>query len=132
MAEFVIDASSVVEYFLETPAGVRVAEIIEDAQLIAPELIDAEVMSTLRGAVLNGKLEPARAETIISILSQAPIERVSHRTLSLMAWRYYQNVSAYDAFYLILAEVNDIPLVTCDGRLARATSLNVDIRYVPI
>ena len=121
-----------VEYLLETPAGHRVARMIEDSQLIAPELIDAEVMSTLRGAVLNGRLEPARAEMIIATLSQTPIERVSHRTLSLLAWRYYQNVSAYDAFYLAVAHINGIPLVTCDGRLARAASLNVDVRYIPI
>ena len=131
MADFVIDASSMVEYLLGTSAGASVAGIIEDAQLVAPELIDAEVMSTLRGAVLNGRLEPARAEAIIATLSQAPIERVSHRTLSLLAWRYYQNVSAYDAFYLALARVNGIPLVTCDGRLARAARDNVDVRYIP-
>ena len=132
MADFVVDASSMVEYLLETSIGMRVAEIIEDAQLIAPEIMDAEVMSTLRGAVLNGRLEPSRAEAVIASLSQAPIERVSHQGLSLLAWRYYQNVSAYDAFYLAVAHINDIPLITCDGRLARASGLNVEVRYIPL
>ena len=120
------------EYLLKTPTGLRVATIIEGAQLVAPEVMDAEVMSTIRGEVLNGRLEPAYAETIISRLSQAPIERISHRALSLSAWRYYQNVSAYDSFYLAAARVNGIPLITCDGRLARASGLDVEVRYIPL
>ena len=37
------------------------ADLIERAALIAPELLDAEVLSALRGAVLGGRLDEARA-----------------------------------------------------------------------
>ena len=117
---------------METPAGMRVADLIADARLAAPEVMDAEVLSVLRGKVLNGILEPVRAERIIAHLSQASIERISHRGLSLLAWRYYQNASAYDAFYLAAAYARGIPLITCDGRLSRASGVDVEVIYIPL
>jgi predicted nucleic acid-binding protein len=35
-------------------------------------------------------------------------------------WELRHNVSAYDACYIALSEALDAPLVTSDGRLARA------------
>ena len=61
MTRYVIDASVAVEYLLKTPIGLAIAELIERAALIAPELLDAEVLSALRGAVLGGRLEEGRA-----------------------------------------------------------------------
>ena len=48
MTDYVIDASVAVEYLLKTPVGLAMADIIDNASLVAPELIDAEVLSTLR------------------------------------------------------------------------------------
>ena len=38
------------------------ANTLDSASLVTPELMDAEVLSVLRQAVLNGVLEEARAE----------------------------------------------------------------------
>jgi predicted nucleic acid-binding protein len=52
----VIDASVAAEYLLRTGLGLRITDLIEGAFLIAPELLDVEVLSMLRRAVLHKSL----------------------------------------------------------------------------
>ena len=130
VTEFVLDASVAVEYLLKTPLGLTVTDMIESASLIAPELMDAEVLSVLRRAVLNGRLTEARALMAVEDLAHWPVDRISHQTLVRMAWQYRRNVSAYDAFYLSTARLHGLPLLTADGRLSRAPSLDVVVLNV--
>ena len=123
MTRYVVDASVAVEYLLRTPLGLTAADIIESASLVAPELIDAEVLSVLRRAVLGGRLDEARAEMAVDDLTHWPVDRISHRSLARLAWHYYQNVSVYDAFYVAAARAQGLPLLTAGGRLARASGL---------
>lgn len=125
MTGFVLDASVTVEYLLKTPLGLTVTEMIESASLIAPELMDAEVLSVLRRAVLNGRLTEARALMAIEDLTHWPIDRISHQSLVQIAWQYHRNVSAYDALYLSAARVHSLPLLTADSRLSRTPGLDV-------
>ena len=130
MTRYVVDASVAVEYLLRTPLGLTVADMIESASLAAPALIDAEVLSVLRRAVLNGHLEEARARMGIDDLLQWPVDRISHRSLAPLAWRYHRNVSAYDAFYIATARLQGLPLMTADARLSRAPGLGVVVQHV--
>ena len=57
MTRLVVDASVAVEYLLRTPLGLTLADTIDNASLLAPELMDAEVLSVLRRAVLSGHLD---------------------------------------------------------------------------
>jgi len=129
---FVIDASVAFEYLLRTPLGLSVAESIESASLVAPELMDAEVLSTLRRAVFRGRLDEARARIAIEDLGAWPVERMSHRALARFAWRYRRDVSAYDAFYVATAQLYQLPLITADGRLARALESSAAVQYVHV
>lgn len=130
MTRYVVDASVAVEYLLRTALGEIVAELLEDAALLAPELLDAEVLSVLRRAVLQGRLAESRARLAVDDLVHWPLERIPHRTLAPIAWQYHQNLSAYDAFYVATARAHDIPLLTADGRLARASGLDIAVQYV--
>ena len=130
MTRYVIDASVAVEYLLKTPLGLAMADLIERAALIAPELLDAEVLSALRGAVLGGRLEEARALAALDDLTVWPLERIPNRTLARLAWRHLHNVSAYDAFYIAAARAHDAALLTADGRLSRAPGLGVVVQHV--
>lgn len=132
MTGYVIDASVAVEYLLRTPLGITLADTIENASLAAPELIDPEVVSVLRRAVLTGRLEDARAEIALSDLAIWPIDRISHQALALSAWQYYRNVSAYDAFYIAAARARGLPLLTADGRLARSSGLDITVHHIQI
>ena len=130
MTRYVIDASAAAEYLLKTPLGLTIADVIEPATLIAPELLDAEVLSVLRGAVLGGHLDEARARLALDDLVDWPLERIPNRALARPAWRHLHNVSAYDALYVAAARAHDAPLLTADGRLSRAPGLGVVVQHV--
>lgn len=130
MTRYVIDASVAVEYLLKTPIGLALADLVERAPLFAPELLDAEVLSVLRGAVLDGRIEEGRAVAALDDLSVWPLDRIPNRTLARLAWRHLHNVSAYDALYVAAAQVHDATLLTADGRLSRAPGLGVVVQHV--
>ena len=127
---YVVDASAAAEYLLRTPLGLKVAEAMEGAVLLAPELLDVEVLSVLRRAVLRRELTEERALRAIDDLMDWPIDRISHTSLAWAAWQYRNNVTAYDAFYVAAARLSDAPLITADGPLARAPSLGIVVENV--
>jgi len=127
---FVIDASAATEYLLRTQLGLKVAATTEDASLIAPELIDVEVLSVLRRAVMRREISEQRALLAIEDLVDWSIDRISHKPLLRLAWQHRDNVSAYDAFYVAAARISNAPLLTTDGPLSRAPKLGISIENV--
>jgi predicted nucleic acid-binding protein len=124
----VVDASLAVEYLLRTELGQKVAAQLEAETLVAPELLDVEVLAVLRRAVLTKQVDAKRAEEALSDLAAWDVERVPHRRLWEAAWKYRANVTAYDAFYVAVAEAYDAPLWTADGPLSKAPGLGVLIQ----
>ncbi len=47
-----------------------------------------------------------------------------------LAWRHRHNVSAYDAMYVVVARMYDVPLLTADGPLARAPALGIVVQNI--
>ena len=130
MSQFVIDASAATEYLLRTSLGIKVGVAIQDASLIAPELLDVEVLSVLRRAVLRHEITEQRAVLAIEDLIDWPIDRLSHKPLVWLAWQLRNNLSAYDALYVAAARLSNAPLLTADGPLARAPKLGIEIENV--
>ena len=130
MTCYVIDASAAVEYLLKTRLGKSIAAVIENAALVAPELMDVEVVAVLRRALLRGCLTEERALMALDDLATWPVERMSHRSLATSAWRHRHNVTAYDAFYVAAARVWDASLLTADGPLSRAPDLGVTVHNI--
>jgi predicted nucleic acid-binding protein len=130
MIRFVIDASAAVEVLLRTPLGQKLENQLENAFLLAPELLDPEVLAVLRRAVLQGRIEEGRARLALQDLDDWQIDRISHRLLWRDAWEHRHNVSAYDAFYVALAGLSGAPLLTADGPLSRAPRLGIAIQNV--
>ena len=130
MSGYVVDASAAAEYLLRTSLGIKVANIIEGGFLLAPELLDVEVLSVFRRAVLRRQLNEQRALRAIEDLMDWPIDRIPHRSLVWAAWQHRNNLSAYDAFYVAAARLSDAPLITADGPLARAPSLGIIVENV--
>lgn len=130
MTRYVVDASAAVEYLLQTTLGLKIVDIIEGAFLIAPALLDVEVLSVLRRAVLHGKLEEQRARLALDDLVAWRVDRIGHTNLLRDAWRHRQNVSGYDAFYVAAAHIYDVPLLTADGPLSRAPALGIIVRNI--
>lgn len=125
-----VDASVAVEYLLGTELGRRVAPQLESDRLVAPELIDAEVLAALRRARLRRLVTERRAAEAVSDLQAWPLVRISHRSLLADAWRLRNNFSACDALYLATARAHSAPLITADGCLARAPRVGVLVQLV--
>lgn len=132
MTRLVVDASVAVEYLLRTPAGLSLAETLEEAELSAPDLIDAEVVSVLRRAVLTERLAEDRALSVLDDLARWPINRLPGQGLARTAWDHHRNVTAYDAFYVAAASALGASLLTADGRLARALGLGITVQHIRI
>ncbi len=118
----VLDASCLVELFLGTPQGRAVATRIADpaVSLHIPHLADVEVMQTLRRYVRDGEIDAATAREALDDLRSLDLERHAHEPLLNRVWALRQNLSAYDAVYVALAEALDATLLTCDARLSRS------------
>jgi predicted nucleic acid-binding protein len=130
LAEYVLDASAAYEYLLRTSIGLTLVDTVENMSLVAPELIDVEVLSALRREVLGGRLEEQRALSALEDLVVLRVVRISHRELIERAWRYRHNVTAYDALYIAAGYLYDVPVLTADERLSRAPGLDVVVRDV--
>ncbi len=103
--------------------------LAEEKALWAPELLDAEVGSALRGGVRRKTIDVEYAVQALEELRKLPVHRVSHERLAQFAWLLRDNVSFYDGLYVALAQLLDQPLLTFDGRLARA-GVDVEIELL--
>jgi len=121
----VLDASALVELLLSTAAGRTIATRIADpaVALHVPHLADIEVAQALRRYAKDGELDAGDAMVALEDLQSLDLQRHAHEPLLERVWELRQNLSAYDAVYVALAEVLDAVLLTCDGRLARAPGL---------
>jgi predicted nucleic acid-binding protein len=127
---FVIDASAAAEYLLRTPLGQKLDDLIEEAFLLAPALLDAEVLAVLRRALLQKRIEEHRARLALEDLGNWPVDRIQHSSLLREAWKHRYNVSAYDAFYVAVASLYEAPLLTADGPLSRAPGLGIVVQNI--
>ena len=118
----VIDASAVLELLLRTAKGIKVQDraLVSRESLHAPHLIDSEVTQTLRRLVHLKEITAARGKQALEDHITLNIKRAEHRELLERVWALRDSVTAYDAAYVVLAEVLDAPLITCDAKLARS------------
>lgn len=118
----VLDASALLELLLGTPGAVAVRERIASPEesLHAPQLLDLEVLQVLRRYAAAGALSSERARLVIEDLAALDLERYPHEPLLDRVWQLRDNLTAYDAAYVALAEALDAPLLTFDARLANA------------
>jgi predicted nucleic acid-binding protein len=113
----VIDAGALCELLLRGLRAPRVERAIDGREMVAPAVIDAEILSALRGLVRGRAIDPTRAVDAISDLTSAPVRRFPLEPLLVQAWAFRDRLTAYDALYVALALHLDCPLVTTDDRI---------------
>jgi predicted nucleic acid-binding protein len=117
----VVDTSAVLGVLAGRPAAPGLIDRVRsDGDLHAPHLLDVEFQHALRRLVVGRAISEDRAADVRTDFSDLSIVRYPHVSLADRMWELRNNVTAYDAAFLALAEVLAIPLVTCDARLARA------------
>lgn len=128
----VIDASVLANALADDDADGRLArsELRAAGELTAPDLIDVETVSVLRKRWLRGTLTDDRLDTAVTHLLQMSFERVPTRRLVRRAIELRDNVSAYDACYVALAESLQCDLLTADRRLDAANGPRCKIRVL--
>lgn len=121
MTVIVVDASALVPALADDGADGDLARSRLDGQpLMAPELIDLEVVSVFRRLVHTGQLPERRAGLALQDLADLPMRRAPHQPLLARCWSLRFNLTVYDAAYVALAEALDTVLVTADAKLAQA------------
>ena len=128
----VADASAILEMLLRTEAGRSVEErLLRRGETIhAPALIDLEVAQVLRRYAGREEMSASRAQSAIDLMIAFPIERYTHEPLLSRIWELRDNLTAYDAAYVALAEGLRAPLLTCDARLARVPGIRASIELI--
>jgi predicted nucleic acid-binding protein len=117
----VVDTSAVLEALVaRDPASRLLDRLARDGDLHCPHLLDTELLHALRRMVQRGEVSAERAEDARSDFADLALARYAHEPLTDRIWALRDNLTAYDATFVALAELLGAPLVTCDAKLADA------------
>jgi predicted nucleic acid-binding protein len=118
----VLDTSALIELLLALPLSRKVEERLDRAEwrVAAPQLQAVEVLQVLRRRVGAGVTTIVEAERARDLLHDLGIRPFEHDLLGERIWQLRDDLTAYDASYVALAELLNVELVTTDARLAHA------------
>lgn len=123
----VLDASAAVLALLNDGDARR--SLASEAVLV-PHLVDAEVAHALRAQVRRERVSADDARAALGRWARLGLRRFAMVGLLPRIWELRDNLSAYDATYVALAEATGCALVTADARLARAPGPSCAITVV--
>jgi predicted nucleic acid-binding protein len=113
----VVDASAAVLGLLNDGDARR--SLASDVVAV-PHLADSEVANTLRSQVLRGTALELEARDALDRWARLGMRRFAVVGLLARVWELRENLTAYDATYVALAETIGCELMTADRRLASA------------
>ena len=117
----VLDASAAVAVLVDQGTDGRWARRqLTAGSAAAPHLMPAEAANILRRATLAGEISADTASLAHADLLELDVELFDYRPLATRVWQLRENVTAYDGWYVALAESLAVDLITLDRRLARA------------
>jgi predicted nucleic acid-binding protein len=128
----VLDVSVMVDLLTkEAPETAHIrARLARELEVHVPHLVDVEVTHALRGLVLRDRLAAARARRAIRRFAILPLVRWSQTPLLSRVFALHDQLTAYDATYVALAEGLGATLLTRDARMARAAGHRARIEVV--
>ena len=124
----VVDASAVLAGLLHHGEA---RDLLAEESLHAPHLMDAEVASGVRRRAAAGDVTSEEGWRLLDTLRRLGMARYPVAPFLDRVWRLRDNLSAYDAIYVALAESLGCALVTADRRLAGAPGLRCAVTTVP-
>ena len=128
----VVDTSAVLSILLGRPEVLGLADrVLSDGDLHAPHLLDVEFQHALWRLVRTGAISDDRATDARTDFADVTNIRYPHVPLADRIWALRHNMTAYDAAFVVLAEILAVPLITCDARLARAPGHRAAVEVFP-
>lgn len=120
----VVDASVVVAALVDSgPRGTWAASLLISTELAAPHLMPVEAANILRRASLASDLSRDTASLAHADLLDLRVALFPYKPFADRAWELRDNITAYDAWYVSLAESLGAQLATLDERLSRAPGI---------
>lgn len=117
----VVDASAAVALLVDAgPDGFWAGEVLAREPLAAPHLMPVEAASVLRRAAARGEISADAAALAHADLLDLPVDLFPYEPFAPRVWELRENLTAYDAWYVALAEALGARLATLDGALRRA------------
>ncbi|QDP96577.1 type II toxin-antitoxin system VapC family toxin [Microlunatus elymi] len=127
----VVDASIVVRLLLNRRRDQDLRDrFAKLTALEAPGLIDAEVASAIRGLLLTSSgqsISAERADEMIADYADLPLQRYPMQPLQRRVLELRNHFTAYDGFYVALAELVKAPLFTGDKKYRGAPITTIAI-----
>ncbi len=118
----VVDASVVAAALVDGgPAGAWAEELLQSEPLAAPHLMPVEVANIVRRAALAGDVSADVAALPHVDLTELSVELFPYEPSAPRVWELHRNLTAYDAWYVALAEALGARLATLDVRLRRSS-----------
>lgn len=117
----VVDASVVAAALVDGGEdGSWARGLLAEGPLAAPHLMPVEVANILRRAASSGDLSTDSAALAHADLLALRVELFPYGAFAPRVWELRENLTAYDAWYVAIAEALDARLATLDLRLSRA------------
>jgi len=119
----VVDASVAVKWFVPEPLSAAARKLLAiEYELLAPELLWAELGNVLWKKHRRRELEPRTASRVLRDFWRVPIEfhRTARWTGAALELAMRHGVTVYDALYLALAAGHGCRVLTADRRLQEA------------
>jgi predicted nucleic acid-binding protein len=123
----VVDSSLVVAALVDGgEVGTWADHLLATDDLAAPHLMPAEAANVLRRAAAAGEISADTAALAHADLLSLRVELFAYEPFAARVWELRENVTAYDGWYVALAESLGARLATLDLRLAKATGPRCD------
>lgn len=118
----VVDASVLVAATTDAgPHGTRAEDVLAEGDVVAPQLVLVEATNILRRLERTQELTPLEAAAAAQDLLTLDVLLVPFEPFAERVWTLRRTVTAYDAWYVAVAEAFECPLATLDRRLSRAS-----------
>lgn len=124
----VVDASVVVAALVGDEDGEWALSVLSEDALAAPHLMIVEAANILRRSELAASISSDEASLAHAELVSLTISNFEYSPFADRIWELRKNLTAYDAWYVVLAEVLDAPLATLDRHLERASGPTCEFR----
>ncbi len=128
----VYDSSAIVDALVsKARSGYRARKLLSSEPYIrAPEVLSAEVGSTLRRMWRDGVIAHFRARAALYQMRRLRVVRYPFEPFSDRIWELRERLSPYMAWYVALAERLEVPLVTSNERLAAISDLRCAVEVL--